>query len=142
MDSVSLAPILTPHGRLLLAEENGAPLLDPDLARRLRDAFLRGPGHGLLQLGAGEVGTALPSAFCWGRRAGACAVPAFGPGAEGGPGPGAGLVSPPPDREREGLALGAPVMTGAESRRAAVLHVLWQETGGERCGRRVFRPRH
>src|SRR5438876_4656331 len=34
MDSVSLAPILTPHGRLLLAEENGAPLLDPDLARR------------------------------------------------------------------------------------------------------------
>src|SRR5437879_13696353 len=71
MGSVSLAPILTPHGRLLLAEENGAPLLDPDLARRLRDAFLRGPGHGLLQLGAGEVGTALPSAFSYWREFGA-----------------------------------------------------------------------
>src|SRR5207244_1306466 len=54
MDSVSLAPILTPHGRLLLAEENGAPLLDPDLARRLRDAFLRGPGHGLLATRCGR----------------------------------------------------------------------------------------
>src|SRR5437879_9494968 len=77
MGSVSLAPILTPHGRLLLAEENGAPLLDPDLARRLRDAFLRGPGHGLLQLGAGEVGTALPSAFSYWREFGARYVTAL-----------------------------------------------------------------
>src|SRR5437879_6689641 len=128
MDSVSLAPILTPHGRLLLAEENGAPLLDPDLARRLRDAFLRGPGHGLLQLGAGEVGTALPSAFSYWREFGARYVIALCTQPEAEAPPQDAHVSPPPDQELEWLALGAPVMTGAEYLTAAVLHALWQET--------------
>ena len=128
MDSVSLAPILTPHGRLLLAEENGAPLLDPDLARRLRDAFLRGPGHGLLQLGAGEVGTALPSAFSYWREFGARYVTALCTQPEAEAPPQDAHVSPPPDQELEWLALGAPVMTGAEYLTAAVLHALWQET--------------
>src|SRR6266704_7067876 len=128
MDSVSLAPILTPHGRLLLAEENGAPLLDPDLARRLRDAFLRGPGHGLLQLGAGEVGTALPSAFSYWREFGARYVTALCTQPEADAPPQDAHVSPPPDQELEWLALGAPVMTGAEYLTAAVLHALWQET--------------
>ena len=70
MDSISLAPILTPHGHLSLIEEDGAPL-DLVLARRLREAFARGPGHGLLQLGAGEVGTALPPALSYWREFGA-----------------------------------------------------------------------
>src|SRR6266566_7151107 len=128
MDSVSLAPILTPHGRLLLAEENGAPLLDPDLARRLRDAFLRGPGHGLLQLGAGEVGTALPPAFSYWREFGARYVTALCTQPEAEAPPQDARASPPPDQELEWLALGAPVMTGAEYLTAAVLHALWQET--------------
>jgi hypothetical protein len=56
MGSVSLAPTLTPHGRLVLGEAPDTPLLDLDLAQRLRNAFERESGHGLLQLGATEVG--------------------------------------------------------------------------------------
>ena len=77
MDSVSVVPILTPHGRLRLIEEDNAPALDPELAQRLRDAFARGSGHGLLQLGAGEVGTVLPPVFCYWREFGARYVTAL-----------------------------------------------------------------
>src|SRR5205807_858953 len=127
MDSVSLAPILTPHGRLALAEEDGAPLLDPDLARRLRDAFARGPGHGLLQLGAGEAGTALPPAFSYWREFGARYVTGLctQPDTET---PAQDLHVPPlPEAELQELALGSPAMTGAEYLTAPVLHALWQE---------------
>jgi non-specific serine/threonine protein kinase len=41
----------------------GAPALPADLSRRLEDCFARGSGHGLLQLGAAEVETALPPAL-------------------------------------------------------------------------------
>ncbi len=66
-----LGPILTPHGRLLLARVDDAPALAPDLSRTLQQAFARGHGHGLLQLGAGEVGTALPPVLCYWREFGA-----------------------------------------------------------------------
>src|SRR5436853_4013888 len=146
MDSVSLAPILTPHGRLALAEEDGAPLLDPDLARRLRDAFARGPGHGLLQLGAGEVGTALPPAFSFWREFGARYVTALCTQPEAEASPQDAYVPPPPDLELEWLALGAPTMMGAEYLAARALHALWQETDAAfrlelsewRCGVQEF----
>src|SRR5437660_7861668 len=146
MDSVSLAPILTPHGRLALAEEDGAPLLDPDLARRLRDAFARGPGHGLLQLGAGGVGTALPPAFSFWREFGARYVTALCTQPEAEASPQDAYVPPPPDLELEWLALGAPTMMGAEYLAARVLHALWQETDAAfrlelsewRCGVQEF----
>ena len=63
-----LAPILTPHGRLSLAPVEDAPQLLPGLARKLEESFARGSGHGLLQLGAGEVGTALPPVFGYWRE--------------------------------------------------------------------------
>jgi len=37
----------------------------------LRDAFERGPGHGLLWLGTGEAGTALPPVYSYWREFGA-----------------------------------------------------------------------
>jgi hypothetical protein len=146
MDSVSLAPILTPRGRLALAEENRGPLLDPDPARRLWDAFARGSGHGLLQLGAGEVGTALPPAFSYWREFGARYVTALCTQPEAQASPQDAPVPPPPDLELEVLALGAPTMTGAEYLTAAVLHALWQETdvafrlelSESRCGVQEF----
>ena len=70
MVSLSLAPILTPHGCLTLGQVSDAPTLDPALAQRLQDAFGRGSGHGLLQLGASEVGTALPPVFSYWREFG------------------------------------------------------------------------
>lgn len=58
----ALAPILTPHGRFLLAAEHDAPLLAEALYARLVNAFTRGSGHGLLHLGAAGVGGAF-----WGK---------------------------------------------------------------------------
>ena len=77
MGSVSLALVLTPHGHLLLAQEADAPSLDAALAGRLRDAFERGSGHGLLRLGADEAGTALPPVYSYWREFGARYVTAL-----------------------------------------------------------------
>ena len=55
-----LAPLLTPLGHLLLVAGSDAPPLPAALAQRLGDAFARGSGHGLLHLGAAEVGSILP----------------------------------------------------------------------------------
>ena len=49
-----LTPCLTPHGRLVLAASDDAPELEPALGERIRQAFDRGTGHGLLRLGAAE----------------------------------------------------------------------------------------
>lgn len=127
MDSVSLALVLTPHGRLSLIEEEGAPPLDSELARRLQKAFTRGAGHGLLQLGGGEAGTALPPAFSYWREFGARYVTALctQPDTEA---KGEKLHVPPPaEAELQELALSAPAMTGAEYLTPEVLHALWQE---------------
>jgi len=60
---VSLAPVLTPHGRLIVERDEDAPALDAELAQRMEGAFARGSGHGFLALGADEIGVALPPAF-------------------------------------------------------------------------------
>jgi hypothetical protein len=58
--TTGLAPVLTPKGRLRLVQDDGTAL-PLELWQRLQAAFARGAGHGLLQLGAGEVGTVLPA---------------------------------------------------------------------------------
>ena len=68
MGEAFLVPALTPHGHLALTEDRDAPALDPEFARRLQDAFARGSGQGLLQLGAGEVGTVIPPVFSYWRE--------------------------------------------------------------------------
>jgi non-specific serine/threonine protein kinase len=69
--TTALAPVLTPHGRLVLAPVADAPALSPDLSRRLQEFFARGSGHGLLQLGAAEVETSLPPVLAYWREFGA-----------------------------------------------------------------------
>jgi non-specific serine/threonine protein kinase len=128
MDAVSLAPILTPHGRLSLVETSDVPVLDPDLGRRLRAAFGRGSGHGLLQLGAAEIGIALPPVFSYWREFGARYVTALCMQSKAEAPLGDTLLPPRPDSDLDWLALGAPPMTGAEYLTAAVLCGLWQET--------------
>jgi hypothetical protein len=127
MNPLSLAPILTPHGHLVLSQSNDAPALEPGLARRLLDSFTLGSGHGLLQLGAEEVGTALPPVFSYWRELGAryvtllCTFPIAGSDGPKAPGP------TPPGAELDRLALAAPPMTGAEYLTPAVLRALWNE---------------
>ena len=127
MSSFSFAPVLTPHGNLTLARVEDGPGLDPGLAERLQSAFARGSGHGLLQLGAGEVGTALPSVLSFWRELGRRYVTALCilPDAEE---RGAKVHVPaPPEEELESLASAAPPMTGAEYLTAAVLQAFWGE---------------
>ena len=121
MESASLALVLTPHGRLLLAHEDGAPTLDAALTKRLHEAFERGSGHGLLQLGASEVQTALPPVYSFWREFGARYVTALCTQ------PDAGKVPKLSDDEFNWIALAAPPMTGAEYLTAEVLGALWHE---------------
>ena len=82
------APLLTPHGLLALAPSPDASeqktVLEPARGARLERAFARGSGHGLLCLGADEVGTILPPALSYWRNLGAayvaalCASPVIG----------------------------------------------------------------
>ena len=130
MTASALVPILTPHGRLLLAPDEDAPALAEPLQQRLTESFARSAGHGLLQLGASEVGTALPAAFGYWRDFGAryitamCAAPAPAESGET-----AREVPPmaPPPQDLEALAADAPPMMGAEYLTAPVLSALWAE---------------
>jgi non-specific serine/threonine protein kinase len=127
MDPLSLTLILTPHGRLTLGAVDDAPALDAALAQRLQEAFARGADHGLLQLGAGEVGTPLPPVFAYWRDLGTRYVTALCtlPDAEE---RGTRVHVPaPPENELESLAAAAPPMTGAEYLTAVVLHALWED---------------
>jgi non-specific serine/threonine protein kinase len=133
MDPAQLVPVLTPHGHLLLAEEEDATALDAEVAQRLRESFARGSGHGLLQLGAGEVGTALPAVFSYWREFAARYVTALCTHRDAYSDTTADFrltqpVAPPADAELEWLAMAAPLMTGAEYLTAAVLRALWLET--------------
>jgi len=127
MGSVFLIPVLTPHGHLTLIEDRDASALEPEPAQRLQDAFVRGSGHGLLQLGASEVGVALPPVFSYWREFGARYVTAICTLPEGGARSIKRHIPSPPDAELAWLALAAPPMTGAEYLTTTVLQCLWQE---------------
>ncbi len=120
---------LTPHGRLTTIAADDAPTLEPERAQRLEQAFARGSGHGLLLLGAAEVGTVLPPVFGYWREFGARFVTALctSQGAEGTE----ELASPPlpAPQELDALASAAPLMVGAEYLTPATLEVLWGELG-------------
>src|SRR5450631_2407188 len=124
----SLAPVLTPHGALILAQAEDAAVLDAALGARLQHAFARGSGHGLLSLGADQVGAALPPTLSYWRELGTryvtalCALPGLG---ESGAKP---AVPLPPDDDLARLAAAVPPMLGAEYLTAGVLADLWRET--------------
>src|SRR6516164_4253303 len=126
MSLLSLAPILTPHGRLTLVQDDDAAV-EAELAERLQRAFARGSGHGLLQLGANEIGAALPPNLSYWREftaiylTGICTRP-IDP-AE----PHRAHPRTPPKSELDQFVLAAPTMIGAEYLCAAVLSDLWQE---------------
>ncbi len=123
----ALAPILTPHGRLLVELVDDAPALLSDVSHRLQEAFARGAGHGLVQLGAAEVGTALPLVFGYWREFGARYVSAACGHRELDTSRARAVVRPPPHDELDRLAATAPPMLGGEYLTARVLEALWNE---------------
>jgi non-specific serine/threonine protein kinase len=124
--SGALAPLVTPHGHLRLESDAALPPLPAELHDRIATAFESGAGHGLLHLGATEVGTILTPAFAWWREFAAryvtalCATTADGNIAIPAPG-GAAL---------EALIANAPPMTGSEYLTREVLVALWDELDG------------
>jgi superfamily II DNA or RNA helicase len=120
-----LAPVLTPHGLLILKQSPEALALESEHGSRLEQAFARGSGHGLLFLGADEVGTALPPMMSYWREFGAryvtalCALPGIAEGTKP-------AVPIPADGELAKMAAAVPPMTGAEYLTAAVLADLWR----------------
>jgi non-specific serine/threonine protein kinase len=124
-----LAPRLTPHGRLLLEPAEDLPALPADRTKRLVDAFARGSGHGLLQLGAGEVGAALPAVLGYWRDFGARFVTAVCTLPDVEERRAAIELPAPPADDLSALASAAPPMTGAEYLTPVVLRDLWAETG-------------
>jgi len=121
-----LAPVLTPRGLLTLRQAGEGLALEPERGTRLEKAFMRGSGHGLLCLGADEVGTALPPVLSYWREVGACYVAALCalPGvAEGATKP---RLSIPEKNELDQIATAVPPMIGAEYLTADVLADLWR----------------
>jgi non-specific serine/threonine protein kinase len=120
-----LAPVLTPHGVLTLRPSGDVASLDPDLGSQLEKAFAKGAGHGLLCLGADEVGTVLPPVLSYWREFGGryvtalCALPGIGEGRAKPP------VPAPANSELEQMAFAVPPMAGAEYLTTALLADLW-----------------
>ena len=116
---------LTPRGHLLFTVADDALQPSAALSRRLESAFARGSGHGLLELGAAEVGTALPADFSYWRDFAARFVTAIctHPDLDAHHAP----IPAPALGELEVLAAAAPPMTGAEYITASVLETLWTE---------------
>ena len=120
-----LAPVLTPHGVLTLRPSGDAACLEPDLGARLEKAFAKGPGHGLLCLGADEVATVLPPELSYWREFGVryvtalCALHGIGESRAKPP------VSAPANSELEQFAFAVPPMAGAEYLTPTLLADLW-----------------
>jgi len=126
----SPSPVLTPLGHLVLAPTADAAPLPPDLSRRLESAFARGAGHGLLELGLREVGTALPAEFAYWRDFAARYVTGLCTSVHGLPDDAAADASevpPPPADALAVLANTAPPMPGGEYLNAEVLAALWSQ---------------
>jgi hypothetical protein len=147
---VMLAPVLSPHGVLTLVrslEADAAPVPEVERGVRLEQAFAHGSGHGLLVLGADEVGTTLSPTLSFWRKFGAryvtalCSLPGIGERSKP-------PVPIPADGELARMTAAVPPMTGAEYLTTEVLAHLWRERlgslpveGGPQawCGsRRVF----
>jgi hypothetical protein len=117
---------LTPRGHLLFTAADGTFQAPEVLSRRLESAFGRGSGHGLLELGAAQVGTALPPDFSYWRDFAARLVTAIctQPDLDAHHAP----IAAPGLTDLEALAAAAPPMTGVEYITASVLAQLWTET--------------
>ena len=122
-----IALAVTPAGRLHLVagDQDG---LAAAVRERIRAAFARGDGHGLLHLGATEATTALPPTLAFFRDLARsfmtrlCGVPDLETQRER-------VEVPAPRDELEGLAGAAPPMTGGEYVDADRLARLWAGMG-------------
>ena len=114
---------LTPRGHLRLVATGEAPALPQAMRVALTDAFALSAGHGLLYLGACQVGTVLAPTFGWWRDFAARFVTALCANAEGVD----IAVAAPTEELLVSLMADAPPMAGAEYLSVPVLTALWME---------------
>ena len=122
--------VLTPQGHLLLAPAHEGRTLPADLQGRLESAFERGVGHGLLELGIREVGTALPAEFAYWRDFAARYVTTLCTSTQSSPAESTTVTSAvalPASEALSALASTAPPMPGGEYLNAEVLAALWEQ---------------
>ncbi len=117
---------LTPHGHLTVIASEDAPPLPFALAKRLVLGSIGGSGQVLLDLGAEQVGAALPPVLAWWRDLAVryltalCTLPEVG-------GHLPGRVPTPDAGDLQALVWSAPPMLGAEYLSVEVLQRLWHE---------------
>jgi hypothetical protein len=112
--------LLTPQGHLQLVSSADALVLAETLQQALVQSFGRGPGHGLLFLGASQVGTVLPPTIAWWRDIAARYITTLCAS------PNAPIPIPCPEQLDIWIA-DAPPMQGAEYLSATVLTELWKQ---------------
>lgn len=119
----AVSPQLTPHGHLRLDADADELPLPTELRQHLAAAFASGAGHGLLHLGATQVGSVLPPALAWWRDFAARYVTALCGTTEG-----SEIDIGVPDAQAlDALIADAPPMRGSDYLSAEVLTVLWAE---------------
>src|SRR5271156_3144762 len=124
---------LTPHGRLLVEDQDDAPDIHEASSTRLNAAFERGSGDGLVWLGVAGVGQALPPVFGWWRDFAARYIGSLCLQASDAEFDDTRVlpdVAAPIEAELASLILTAPMMAGAEYLTHDVLLALWDEMAG------------
>jgi SNF2-related domain/SNF2 Helicase protein/Helicase conserved C-terminal domain len=113
----------TPLGHLRLVRDFGTPNLTAAVHERLIAAFASGNGHGLLQLGAGEIATVLPPELAWLREFATLYVTALCATGEG-----AEILVPEPSGDALEVMIGsAPPIAGSEYLTTKTLIAIWAE---------------
>ncbi len=125
--ATQLALAISPAGHAYLEASPGdTDTLPPSTAARIRQAFDQGPSHGLLHLGAAELGQALPASLAFGRELAhrfMQRLTAVATLAEDW----AQVALPAPQLDLDQLAAAAPPMTGAEYLDGALLAAWWAD---------------
>jgi len=125
---------LTPRGHLVFERAESGYGMDEATAARLTEAFARGTGPGLVQLGAGEVGQVVPPDVGWWRgfagRYVASSLLHTPSTFDDASFPSAlPEVAAPDAAELAALVMTAPMMPGSEYLTPDVLLTLWVEMG-------------
>jgi len=121
---------LTPSGNIDVrpGPPGEGPPMTAAVVQRILDAFNAGRGHGVLHLGAGEVGTELHPTLSYWRDIGQVFVAGVC-GALDPTEPKALVVPHPAPDEIEGFVQSAPPMQGSELITAEMLNALWSDLG-------------
>ena len=122
-----LQPALSPLGQLYLSAQPSPFAVAPELDIRLQIAFARGPGHGLLCLGASEIGAVLPPSYAFWRDFSSQYIAALchGLSTEEPEGIAIAQLNPPSEADLARVIDRAPPMLGIENLNGAVLESLW-----------------